>query len=157
MDGLSLSAQAAHGSRTRDEPHPIAGPWTSYFVAVLFLLLFPLLPLGAELLFTRQIAVASLALVTATYAISLSISSRNLAAWAVGFMPGFIFSTIFGWSSAPSSQLAPAYRLDRGPAATGVALWTPAAMILAIFVWHLWERFVRHVRKNEPFPEFLNQ
>ncbi len=45
---------------------PVAGPWTSYFVAVLFLLLFPLLPLGAEFLFTGKITVASLTLVTAT-------------------------------------------------------------------------------------------
>jgi hypothetical protein len=110
MHGLSLSAEAL-----RSAPPPIAGPWTSYFVAVLFLLLFPLLPLGAELLFTRQVAVGSLALVTATYAISLSISSRNLAVWALGFMLGFVFSSISGWSSAPGNHLYPAYRLDVGP------------------------------------------
>jgi hypothetical protein len=156
MDGLSLSAEALR-DRARHDAAPIAGPWTSYFVAVLFLLLFPLLPLGAELLFTRQVAVASLALVAATYAISLSMSSRNLAVWALGFMLGFVFSTIFGWSSAPGTRLLPAYRLDGGPEAAGVAFWAPTCMILVIFGLHLWERFVRHVQKKEPFPEFINR
>lgn len=148
MDGARAGTQGAA---------PIAGPWTSYFVAVLFLLLFPLLPLGAELLFTGQVAVSSLVLVTATYAISLATASRYLGVWALGLMLGVVFSTIFGWASAPGTRLDPAYRLDAGPAAPGVALWVPAIMILAVFAMHLWERFIRHVQKKEPFPEFLNQ
>lgn len=157
MDAVPLATDGVRPG-TRGKAAPIAGPWTSFFVAVLFLLLFPLLPLGAELLFTGTIMVASLSLVTATYAISLSISSRNLATWAVGFMLGFIFSTIFGWSSAPGNQqFHPAHRVDAGPAATGGALWAPTAMILVIFGLHLYERYVRHVKKKEPFPEFLNQ
>lgn len=148
MDGARIGAQRAN---------PNAGPWASFFAAVLFLLLFPLLPLGAELLFTRQVAVSSLALVTATYAISLAASSRYLGVWALGLMLGFVFSTIFGWTSAPGTRLGPAYRLDAGPQAPGVALWAPAAMILVVLGIHLWERFIRHVQKKEPFPEFLRQ
>lgn len=156
MDAIPLSTERVRPG-PREKAAPIAGPWTSFFVAVLFLLLFPLLPLGAELLFTGKVMVASLSLVTATYATSLSISSRNLATWAVGFMLGFIFSTIFGWSSAPGNQFHPAYRADAGPVAAGAALWAPAGMILVIFGLHLYERYIRHVKKNEPFPEFLNQ
>lgn len=156
MDAIPLSTDEVR-PRAREKAVPIAGPWTSFFVAVLFLLLFPLLPLGAELLFTGKIMVASLSLVTATYATSLSISSRSLATWAVGFMLGFIFSTIFGWSSAPGNQFHPAYRVDAGPAAAGAALWAPTGMILVIFGLHLYERYIRHVKKNEPFPEFLNR
>lgn len=152
MDAVPLSNVRVH-----QEEAPVAGPWTMYFVAVLFLLLFPLLPLGAELLFTGKIMVASLTLVTATYAISLSISSRNLAVWALGFMLGFVFSTIFGWASAPGNQFDPAYRLDKGLAAATVALWGPLVIIAGIFLTHLHERFVRHVKKKEPFPEFLNK
>jgi hypothetical protein len=147
MDALPISRDEA-GSGGQGAVR-IAGPWTSYFVAVLFLLLFPLLPLGAELLFTGRIMVASLTLVTATYA-------RHLGLWAFGFMLGFIFSTISGWASAPGTRLGPAYRLGEGPA-TGMGLWAPAAIILVIFGLHLGERYVRHVQKNEPFPEFLNQ
>jgi hypothetical protein len=155
MDAVPLSRE---GARTRTQRAvPIAGPWASYFVAVLFLLLFPLLPLGAELLFTGKIMVASLTLVTATYAISLSIASRHLGVWALGFMVGLIFSMIFGWASAPGNQLSPAYRLDGGPAAANAARWGPVAIILGSFVLHLGERFVRHVQKKEPFPEFLNR
>ncbi len=101
MDAVPLSSPEVQ--RTAE---PIAGPWTSFLVAVQFLLLFPLLPLGAELLFTGKITIASLTLVTATYAISLSMSSRNLLSWAFGFMLGFIFSTLFGWASAPGNHFA---------------------------------------------------
>lgn len=152
MDAEPLSTEGM-----RRDASPIAGPWTSFLVAVQFLLLFPLLPLGAELLFTSKITIASLTLVTATYAISLSMASRNLLFWTSGFMFGVIFSTLFGWASAPGNRFDPAYRLGAGPSATGGALWGPIAVILCLFTVHLGERFIRHVQKKELFPEFLNQ
>lgn len=60
MDAVPLPSEGV-----RRDAGPIAGPWTRFFVAVQFLLLFPLLPLGAELLFTGKITIASLTLVTA--------------------------------------------------------------------------------------------
>jgi hypothetical protein len=156
MDAIPLPSPGV-----RPGAAPVAGPWTTYFVAVLFLLLFPLLPLGAELLFTGKITVASLTLITATYATSLSISSRHLGLWALGFLLGFSFSMVFGWASAPGTGLDPAYRLDAyrldGGPATAAGLWVPAAVIMIIFGLHLGERYVRHVQKNEPFPEFLHR
>jgi hypothetical protein len=133
-----------------------AGPWTSFFVAVLFVLLFPLLPLGAELLFTGRITFASLSLVTATYAISLSMSSRNLATWALGFMVGFVFSTLFGWSMGLGTGWpGPAHRLERQLSAGSLAFWLPVVIIAAVFTLHLWERYVRHVKHKELYPDFL--
>lgn len=152
MDAVPLPSEGV-----QRDAGPIAGPWTRFFVAVQFLLLFPLLPLGAELLFTGKITIASLTLVTATYAISLSMSSRNLLSWAFGFMLGFIFSTLFEWASAPGNHFAPAYRLDAGPSEAGGALWIPVVVILGLFTMHLGERFIRHVQKREQFPEFLNR
>ncbi len=75
--------------------------------------------------------------------------------WAFGFLLGFVFSMVFGWASAPGTRLDPAYRLDGGPA-TAAGLWVPAVVITIIFGLHLVERYVRHVQKREPFPEFLN-
>ena len=152
MDAVPLPGE---GIRRRTEP--IAGPWTSFFVAVQFLLLFPLLPLGAELLFTGKVTISSLTLVTATYAISLATASRNLLFWASSFMFGVIFSALFGWASAPGNRFDPVYRLDAGPLAGRGALWGPLVVIVGLFAVHLCERFIRHVQKKELFPEFLNQ
>lgn len=135
-------------------PSHAGGPWTSFWVAVLFLLLFSLLPLGAELGFTGQITVASLTLVTATYATSLSMSSRGLLSWAFGVMVGLVFSSAYGWSVALDG-LEPAYRLDEGSTAGEFALWAPTAMLAVIFTLHLGERYYRHMRRKELFPDFL--
>ena len=155
MDGVSLP-KAAVRERDAEQVPAVAGPWTSFFVAVLFLLLFPLLPMGAELLFTQRITVSSLALVTATYAISLSMSSRNLAVWAVGFLLGIVISSIFGWSMGVGGGLAAAYHRGGGSPLARPGLWLPVGVIGLVFGLHLWERFVRHVRGKELFPEFLN-
>ena len=134
------------------------GPWSSFFVAVLFLLLFPLFPLGAELLFTEQITASSLMLVTATYAISLSMSCRNVAIWAIGFALGVVFSTAFGWAIGMGDQkVGPVYTLKGGVCPSGGWFWVPAGMIALVFVLHFGERFQRHVQKQEPFPEFLRR
>lgn len=132
------------------------GPWASFFVAVQFLLLLPLLPLGAELLFTGQIAMSSLMAVTSTYAISLSMSSINMAVWSFGVMSGIVFAGLFGWSLGRGDDaIGPAYLLGHGPVAGPGWLWAAAAGIGIMFIVHVGERLVRHVGREEPFPEFL--
>lgn len=134
------------------------GPWTSFFVAVLFLLLFPLFPLGAELLFTGQINMSSLMLVTTTYALSLSMSSVHVGRWAGGITIAFIFSTLFGWSMGIGDRaIGPAYLLGQGPVAGRGWLWTAGTGIVVVLCMHLWERYMRHVAEREPFPEFLRK
>jgi hypothetical protein len=94
------------------------GPWTSFFVAVLFLLVFPLFPLGAELAFTRQINISSLMLTTATYSVSLSVTSTHVGRWALGITFAFIAATLFGWSMGMGdTAIGPAYRFGQGPVA----------------------------------------
>jgi hypothetical protein len=104
-------------------PNRSGGPWTSYLVAVLFLLLLPLFPLGAELLFTQQIAISSLMLMTATYATSLSASSRHVGRWALGLVIGLAFATLFGWWMGRGDGMAAAFRLQPGPAAHARWFW----------------------------------
>lgn len=137
-------------------PNRAGGPWTSFWVAVLFLLLFPLLPLGAELGFTGKIAMSSLMLVTASYSISLSMSSNHMGRWAVGIMIGIIFSGLFGWSlGRGDTVIGPAYLVGSGPVAAPRLLWVAGIGIVLIFGMHLRERLIRHIRNEEPFPEFL--
>lgn len=136
-------------------PNRSGGPWTSYLVAVLFLLLLPLFPLGAELLFTQQIAISSLMLMTATYATSLSASSRHVGRWAIGLMIGLTFTTLFGWWMGRGDGMAAAFRLQPGPAAHAGWFWFSTAAIGFIFMLHLRERYQRHVTDRNPFPEFL--
>jgi hypothetical protein len=136
-------------------PNRSGGPWTCYLVAVLFLLVLPLLPLGAELLFTQQIAMSSMMLMTATYSISLSASSRHVGRWAVGLILGLTFATLFGWWMGRGDGMAAAFRLQPGPAAHAGWFWASAGGIIFIFMLHLHERYQRHVTDLDPFPEFL--
>ncbi len=136
-------------------PNRAGGPWTSFFVAVQFLLVFPLLPLGAELAFTGKINASSLMLVTSTYAISLSMSSVHVGRWAFGIMVGLIFSGLFGWTMGLAEQgLGTAYVLG-GSAGGDGWLWAAGTGIGTIFGTHLWERVSRHLYDQEPYPEFL--
>lgn len=137
-------------------PNRSGGPWTCFFVAVLFLLVFPLFPLGAELAFTGQITISSLMLTTTTYSVSLAIRSTHLARWAVGIMFGFIAATLFGWSMGiGDAVIGPAYRLGQGSMAGTAWLWSTGIVISMVLATHVWERFVRHVIEREVFPEFL--
>jgi hypothetical protein len=133
----------------------MGGPWTSFLVAVQFLLVFPLLPLGAELAFTGKINASSLMLVASTYAISLSTSSVHVGRWAFGIMVGIIFSGLFGWTMGLGDDaIGPAYVL--GGSSNGIGwLWVAGVGIGIIFGTHLWERVTRHIHDQEPFPEFL--
>lgn len=134
------------------------GPWTSFFVAVLFLLVYPLFPLGAELAFTGQITISSLTLTTATYSLSLSVTSTHVARWAVGITFAFVATTLFGWSMGiGDAVIGPAYRLGQGSMAGKYWLWGAAVIITIVLVTHLWERFDRHVVLGEVFPEFLRE
>jgi hypothetical protein len=139
-------------------PDRSGGPWSSFFVAFLFLLVFPLFPVGGELLFTGQVTIPSLMLLTATYAVSLSISSTHIGRWAMGIMVGFVFSTLFGWSMGiGDAAIGPAYRIGYGAIAGDGWLWTAGVGIGMVFVAHVWERVVRHVIDAEVFPEFLRR
>jgi hypothetical protein len=134
------------------------GPWTSFFVAVLFLLVYPLFPLGAELAFTGQITISSLMLTTATYSLSLSVTSTHVGRWALGITFAFGAATLFGWSMGiGDAVIGPAYRLGEGAMAGKAWLRLAAFGIGVVLLTHLWERFQRHVMEGEVFPEFLRE
>jgi hypothetical protein len=85
-------------------------------------------------------------------------SSRSLAVWAIGLMIGIIFSSLYGWSMALSNAaLDPAYPAGSGVAASRAKALASAGMLAFVFAMHLWERYVRHVKRGELFPEFLKQ
>lgn len=140
----------------RYRPGRAGGPWTTFGVAVQFLLLFPLLPLGAELAFTSRITVSSLMLMTSTYAISLSMSSNHIGRWAFGMTIGIVFSTLFGWSMGRGDGvMGPAYQLGDGFDAASGLVWGAIVGVGLTMLVHIFERAIRHVVDKEPFPEFL--
>lgn len=142
----------------RYRTHRSGGRWTSFFVAVLFLLAFPLFPLGAELAFTGQITMSSLMLTTATYSLSLSVTSTHVGRWATGITFAFIAATLFGWSMGIGDRvIGPAYRLGQGPMAGEAWIGSAAFCLGVLLLMHLWERFERHVVEREAFPEFLRE
>jgi hypothetical protein len=113
--------------------------WQDFGLSILWVLVFPALPLLLELGFTGQVRPETLLLTGAIYPVSISASSSN--------------PFLLGISLVISVLLAVAY----GRATVGaVPTW---AMILSgfsiglIFVIHGLERYNKHVAGNgEPFP-----
>ena len=133
--------------------------WESFGIAFLYLLIFPLFPIGAEAIFSRgPVGVPTFALVAATYAVSQAVSCRYVGFALLDFAIGAAFATIFGFSmglgQGPDGRLVPqAVLMAANP------MWkrTTIAAIVLIFVMHLVERYIRHVSEEEPFPEFMGR
>lgn len=135
-----------------------SGPWQWFLVALLFLVAFPLFPIGAEALFAQQVHLSSLALVTSTYAISLAMSSRNLLVWALGLIIGMGFAVMFGWAMGVGDDvIGPAWRHPPGGTSGSPGVWSAGLALATTFLLHIFERFFRHVVDGEPFPEFLKE
>lgn len=106
-------------------------------------MLLPLLPLFLEWWFAGDIDARSVALTAALYTMAIALSSRHVWLLGVGFLWSFVFSAAFGYLSTD-----PRPALEHVRAFSGVA-------IAFVFAAHIIERFVRHVRKEEEFFEFL--
>jgi hypothetical protein len=131
------------------------GPTQSFWTAVLFLLVFPILPLVFELMLTGRIGTPSVALVAFTYAVSLAMSSRNLLIWAIGMFVGFSFATVFGNSMELAAHMRDGWLPGPEARRQTIFFWASWVGIALVFVLHVIERYDRHIVDRNPFPEFM--
>ena len=116
--------------------------WQNWLLSIFFLLLFPLVPLLFEWLFTGGVSSSSLQLIASTYAITVSVSSRDMLLFGIGMLIEFIFAVFYGYSVSVSAGIH---------GANGAAI----AAIVFVCLFHSFERYNRHVVERAPFLEFM--
>ena len=108
-------------------------------------LIWPLLPLAFELITTDKVKLDSITLGASMYAVGIGVSSRNIALFGLGILQGFIFGTFYGFIISKTDNI-PHYSFF---------LILPILGIVIIFFSHAVERYNRHVRLREQFPDFF--
>lgn len=106
----------------------------------------PLLPLGAELLQDGKISPSSLTFGSAVYVMALGASSRNEAIFGISVLLGVIYTSLFGMLRSPTANMPI-------PATLTAVKWSVGLVV----VFHLIERFSRHVTDRAPFFEFMRK
>lgn len=117
--------------------------WQDFLVCIALHMLLPLLPLLLEWWFAKHVEAKSITLTAALYSMAIGLSSRHVALLGIGILFGFTFAATSGHLSTE-----PAPGLEHVGVISGVA-------IAFMFVWHIIERYYRHVAESEEFFEFL--
>ncbi|EFC4085598.1 TPA: hypothetical protein KZS50_000468 [Escherichia coli] len=128
----------------------VSKEWSNYLLCLLLHMSLPLLPLGFETLVRSDHlpSIQTLNITAAFYAISIGLSSKNVAMFGLGIFVSICFSVVFGIvSSNPNSD--PNLNFN-----DNLYFYSPIACIVAIFVIHACERYNRHVADCTPFFEF---
>ncbi|HET6230009.1 MAG TPA: hypothetical protein VFE05_08070 [Longimicrobiaceae bacterium] len=110
-------------------------------------MIFPLIPLLFEWLFTGNVALTSVTLVAGNYALAVAFATKQPFIWMLGSFLGVVFAGVFGFCTGAAAH----------PYLDHVGFIAASGSIIAVFVLHTGERYVRHVVKKEAFPEFMNR
>lgn len=117
-----------------------ASPWQEYGLALLFQLVFPLVPLGIEAILKGNVSEPILTMAAAMYALSIGVASRQRLVFGMTIFIAFVEAVAFGVSS------------KSGEAPPGDA-WSLTAIGL-VSIAYAAERYGIHVVKRAPFWEF---
>jgi hypothetical protein len=134
----------ATGTPALSKPLRFNRHWQQFVFCLILTLVWPLLPLGFEWLTTNKIRLDSITLAASMYAIGIGVSSKNIALFGVALLQGFIFCLFYGLTISNSNP--PHYDL----------YWRASIIgMLLMFLSHAVERYNRHVRLREEFPDFI--
>jgi len=118
--------------------------WDNYISCIILHMLLPLLPLLLELWLTGTISVKSIPLAASMYTISIGISSQIKSQFVFTIIVSLLCTFAYGIAASQQSPL----RLNNELSFIG---------IVAVFIWHLIERFERHIINRTPFLEFKRE
>jgi hypothetical protein len=124
----------------------------AFWSSVVFLLLFPWVPLLAEWGATGGVKSSSLQIFVALYGLGLGAASRDEVMFSFGLLVAIIFSISFG------SILAMEHAEVAKPGGGFIgAFWWGVTMFVgvALFIMHAAERYNRHVYDENPFFEWF--
>lgn len=113
-----------------------------YLAFLVLRMIFPLLPLVSEFLFTGSVSQKSAMLSASMYVIGIGVASRNVLLLAITIVAGVCYAIAFGIAAQAAQPGGNAH------------LGLPFLGIAAVFVFHSLERYNRHVVEREPFLDF---
>jgi hypothetical protein len=134
--------------------------WGTFFGGVIMIGVFPLVPLGFELVFTHEIASDALMITASLYGLGVALTSRSPLTFSVFLLYTFAGAVFYGHAAPTSSSTGQVIgavagiRLS-GTSAENVSLgqvffWA----LIGPFVAIIGQRFLRHLRRGEPLFEF---
>ena len=156
--GRDLAAGGGAGAGAR-----VTKPWRSYGLSVLFIGVFPLIPVLFELLTKGGILEASLIITAAMYAATIAIASNNSFLFGLFLIASLIEAGVYGSEAnvAPdvhyvsTNFFGMTISYEKSTSEAHAILWFVSIVIVFALLTLIVERFVRHVRDNEVFFEFL--
>jgi hypothetical protein len=122
-------------------PSRTIGGWQDFGLAVIFHLLFPLLPVLIELMATARVTETTLTLTASLYAIGIGVASPNRLVFGLAIFAGVVAAIAFGFVTGSPDSFAGARELS-------------VVVIVFFFLTHAVERFWLHVGKREVFFKF---
>ena len=118
--------------------------WRNFTLFVIWQMVLPFAPLWAELWSQGLISDRTWFIFVSIYAITLGSQSNYRPMFSAFFLVGFIYTFLYGWSFTQP---------DLATSSSAKGDWAAAAALL-LFVFHLGERIIRHLARDEPFMEF---
>ncbi len=115
--------------------------WQTFFLCVILHMLLPLLPLGFEFWSTQTVSDRTMTLAASMYTIAVGASSRNPALFGLAILLSISLAAAFGFASSERQALSGSGHVSAGA-------------ILLVFVFHVIERYNRHVAEGRPFLPF---
>ena len=146
--------------------------WQNFIAGVGFLVVLPLIPLLLELCITRKVSDISVALAAAMYPIGLGVCSRNLAVFVYSVVVMLTFSCFFGVvtyaeflrerdasrlkESRQDHARSEQSKIEGEPRQEIIPFlrWGAGLAIALAAVWHVGERYNRHVVDCARFFDF---
>lgn len=134
--------------------------WGNFGAAVIFVGIFPLLPLAFEAAFTGEVTSDSVMITAALSGLAVALTSRNPMTFALFLAFTIVAAGFYGHAAPSPSDAQQAYgsvahiRISATTPDNGslgkVFFWSLIAPLVAA----LGQRFLRHVRRDDKFFEF---
>ena len=117
--------------------------YSDFTGSIIFYMIFPLLPLLFESINSgSHPTIQSLTITASIYSFSIGVSSRDKAIFCLGIFCGFILAYLYGKVSEPKVIIYTWYYV------------VTVILLAIIFIFHLIERFNKHVVECEPVFSF---
>jgi len=148
-------------------PKPIKGlpnHVQSFFVCIIFHMVFPALPLVFELIESGRIAEKALVLFTSLYAATIGVSSRNQLVFGSTMLVSIVFSFVYGFTlrddPVPLSAAMPtsgviSESIVEATTSVDLTTWIAIITLICLVVQHVAERYNMHVVDEIPFLAFV--
>jgi hypothetical protein len=118
-----------------------------FLLSVLLQLLLPLSPLIIEQVLTDEISTTSITIAATMYAASICVSTRVKMFFGFLLVASIFFAAAYGFAIVHHPGEATAKEMMIGLRLKNYSYW----LLGAVFALHSFERFNRHVLKDEPF------